>query len=252
MKKQVFALFLLAFTFWNGYPGLSGFTQQVYAEYENQSVSVNMMVNAASIVIRQRAGMPLENDNLTISLLGSPADLVVPAGELNLLVSLPYGVRYNAPTTAIVTVEVDGKVAAVDTLKFDVNLYQQVLVAARPIVKGETLNAGNISYARMDVGRLTTGYYTDLSAVEGLVSRRMLNPGTPLNKYLIEKPVLVKRNSSVMIVARMGGIEVTTYGQALQDGQEGQIIRVQNINSRKLMTAKVVDVGTVEVMTFRP
>jgi len=46
-------------------------------------------------------------------------------------------------------------------------------------------------------------------------------------------------------------MEVTSAGQALQDGIEGQLIRVQNINSTKVISAKVIDGTTVQVLTYR-
>lgn len=223
-------------------------SSKVYAEAQTQTVSANTLTNAAAAVIRQQTGVPVESDSLTVNYLGNPSDLTAPAGNLELAVSLPYGVRYNAPTTAVVTVSVDGKVSNTAILKFEVKLYQQVVVAARAIAKGEVLGIDNLRLERLDVGRLTTGYYTDINDIAGLLSRRDLKPGTAFSKYLIEKPIVVKRGSAVTIIARTGGIEVTAFGKALQDGYEGQMIRVQNINSQKYMAAKVTGPGTVEIM----
>ncbi|MDD4599872.1 MAG: flagellar basal body P-ring formation chaperone FlgA [Negativicutes bacterium] len=224
-----------------------GSTRHIVYAAESQTVSVNMLSSAASVVINQQAGVTVENDDLTVTLLGSPEVVSVPAGNLDLAVSLPYGIRYNAPTTAKITISVNGKIAAITILKFDVNLYQQVVVAARPINRGEVFNAENLRYERMDVGRLNSGYYTDIAKVDGYLSRRMLNPGMALNQFLVEKPLLVKRGSAVTIIARLGGIEVTALGEAMQDGREGQRIRVQNSTSGKWITAKVVAAGTVEI-----
>ena len=247
MFKKVLAVWLLTL----GLLGLSvlpdAVNSKVYAEAQTQTVSVKALTNAAAMVIRQRTGVPIESDSLTINYLGNPTELTVPAGNLELAVTLPYGVRYNGPTTAVVTVSVDGKVCDAATLKYDVKLYQQVVVAARAIAKGEVLGTDNLRLERLDVGRLTTGYYSDINDISGLISRRALKPGTAFNRYLIEKPIVVNRNSAVTIIARSGGVEVTAFGKALQDGYEGQIIRVQNVNSQKYMAAKVTGPGTVEI-----
>lgn len=223
----------------------------VQAADETQLISANTLINAASMAIRQRAGVPPESDSLTIICLGNPGDIVVPDGNIELAVNLPYGIRYNVPTIAVVTVSADGKIAYVSTLKFDVKLYQQIVVAARSVSKGELLGVDNLRLERMDVGRLNAGYYTDISEVAGLSSRRNLSPSTVLTKYLVEKPIIVERGSAVAIVAKIGDIEVTAAGQAMQDGYEGQIIRVKNLNSQKYITGKVTGRGTVEVITAK-
>lgn len=229
-----------------------GYSRAAYASGETQIVSANTLTSAAFVTIRDRAGVSADSDDLKITVLGYPRDLDLPAGALTLAVDLPYGIRYNVPTTANVTVNVDGTTITVVTLKFQVKLYQQVVVAARSISNGDILSTDNLSYSRMDVGRLNSGYYTGIDKLLGLISRRNMTTGTAINQYMISKPTVVKRGNAVKVIARVGGIEVTTVGQAMQDGYEGQLIKVQNVNSGKILSAKVLDTGSVEVITYKP
>ena len=49
----------------------------------------------------------------------------------------------------------------------------------------------------------------------------------------------------VVIVCQNNGIEVRAVGTALQDGREGEMIRVQNEVSKKIISGLVLDKNTV-------
>lgn len=59
--------------------------------------------------------------------------------------------------------------------------------------------------------------------------------------------VLVRARQRVSMTARIGEVKVTAVGEAQQDGRAGQTILVQNIDSKKLVSAKVTGPGAVEV-----
>jgi flagella basal body P-ring formation protein FlgA len=228
--------------------GLPAAQPMVMSDDSQQTVGRAQLVAMGIAAIRDRSGVA-EDGDLTITELSSGQDNVVPAGGLSFAVELPYGIRYNMPTTVSVSLMVDGRLYAKEILKFDVRLYRQVVVAARNMAVGETVTTESVRYERMDVGRLAPGYVTDMDKLAGLVTRRSVASGQPLNGSMVQKPVMVKRGSIVTIVARVNGIEVSVYGQSLQNGREGQVIRVKNINSNKTVAAKVIDSGTVEVLT---
>jgi flagella basal body P-ring formation protein FlgA len=59
--------------------------------------------------------------------------------------------------------------------------------------------------------------------------------------------VLVKARQRVRIVARAGALSVTAVGEAMQDGRAGQAVQVQNVDSKKILTARVTGPAAVEV-----
>ncbi|MDF2635242.1 MAG: flagella basal body P-ring formation protein FlgA, partial [Pelosinus sp.] len=68
---------------------------------------------------------------------------------------------------------------------------------------------------------------------------------------MVNKPVLIKRGSMVILIALVGSMEVTASGQAMQDGYEGQLIRVKNVNSNKIVLGKVIEENKVQVLTHK-
>ncbi|SDE99386.1 flagellar basal body P-ring formation chaperone FlgA [Sporolituus thermophilus] len=214
-----------------------------------QVVAGAELADAAARAAKQRlAGVDGE---VTVSLDAAPTDLVVPAGELKLTVEFPYGIRFSGLTAAVVNVQVDGRHVATATVKLDIKLYREVLVAARPIAAREIITADSLRRERRDVGRLAPGYITDERQVLGLAARRALAPGAVITDSALTKPILIRRGQFIAIIARGGGIEAVAAGQALQDGAEGQVIRVQNIQSKKILSAQVLDDASALVLTYR-
>jgi hypothetical protein len=62
-----------------------------------------------------------------------------------------------------------------------------------------------------------------------------------------EQPTLVKARDMVRLLARVGSFRVTALGEAQQDGRAGQLIRVRNVDSNRIISGRVVDQRVVEV-----
>jgi flagella basal body P-ring formation protein FlgA len=216
----------------------------------SQLISGQLLIDKAVTTIRSQVGADIGIDNLTISPVGQVQDVVAPPGDVVLNASLLYGIHYNMPTTVIASVNINGRAYNKVGLRFDVKLYRQVAVAARTIDAGEIVSDDCVRYERMDSGRLAAGFVTDKSKIIGLMTRRQVTPGTVITDSMVNRPAIVKRGSMVTLLARMGNMEVTTAGQAMQDGCEGQLIRVLNVNSKKVVFGKILNDSTVQVLTY--
>ena len=60
--------------------------------------------------------------------------------------------------------------------------------------------------------------------------------------------VVVQSGRQVRIVAAIGNVRASASGEARQNGRVGEIIRVYNQVTRKMLRAKVIDEQTVEVV----
>ncbi len=214
----------------------------------SQAVGNQNIIDTAAKFIAQRTGAT--DGSITITPLYRPQDVLAPPGKVDLTVDLPFGIHYNVPTTANVAITIDGQYFTKVSIPYDVKLYKEVLVTTRTIPQKEMITKDSLRLERMDVGRITSGYFTDIDKVAGLVSRRQLPQGTVVNEYMLEKASVIKHGSTVVIMARLGDLIVTTSGVALQDGSVGQSIRVQNTNSKKIITARVLDENSVLAATI--
>ena len=91
------------------------------------------------------------------------------------------------------------------------------------------------------------GYITDSKQPIGFIMKRMTNSGSVLEESMLDKPVILKTGSMIHITAKMGEANVQAQGIALQDGKNGQVIRVRNTVTKKIVSGTVIDADTVQV-----
>ncbi len=225
---------------------LTGITWQIPPQVKitalSQVVSGQLLSRQAEQYLKTR----LTGGDVIITAAGSPKDMLVPPGVISFQVELPYGVKYNSPTNVSVGIQVNGQPFAIAKLRFDIKKYGQVVVASRALALRDVITTDSIILERRDIGRMPPGYFTDINKILGLSVKRQIAPGQAITDSLLTKPVIIQRGKAVNIVANIAGIEVFAAGVALQNGSEGQYIRVQNTNSKKILTGLVINETTVK------
>ena len=218
---------------------------------EARMLEASEVANAAvEEVYRQADALP-GDERLQVRVLSLPEGIEVPEGEVKLQVDLLYGLRYNAPTVARVVAMQDTQKVGQAILRLDVRQYQEVVVAARMLPGKTLLQLGDLKKIRLETGRLPNGFLLDSSKALGQQLQRPLRSGEVLMDSMLLQPLAMRRGAAITIQVRQGEMLVSAAGEALQDGSIGQRIRVQNLVSKRIVTAKVIDEATVEVALSR-
>lgn len=126
-------------------------------------------------------------------------------------------------------------------------VYRDVVMLNRPIARGERIAREDVSLERRETSRIGQGYIARVEEIVGLQARRSLSAGTTPRASMLAQPTLIRRGEQVVLLARVGALEVRTAGQALVDGSRGQVIRVRNARSSKVVEGVVVAQGVVQV-----
>lgn len=113
------------------------------------------------------------------------------------------------------------------------------------IDRGQTIRDSDIRLERINIAKARRGYYNRQDEVIGMAAKRRIRAGQTITPALLEQAMAVKRGQPVKIVASNEGIEASTSGEALGDGQPGEVIRVRNTRSGKVIDAKVLEAGVV-------
>jgi flagella basal body P-ring formation protein FlgA len=105
--------------------------------------------------------------------------------------------------------------------------------------RGEVLTKDDLYQAEMDSQKLKQGYYTDPKDLIGLVCKKDINPDTLITSYQIESAKMVLKGQEVSITAIAGSLKITMAGIAMSDGILGDVIKVKNTTSHKIIEAQV-------------
>lgn len=124
-------------------------------------------------------------------------------------------------------------------------LFRQVLVTSRPLLRGDGLGVADVHTEERDVARLGYGYIDNLAQVAGRTLARSLAQGSVLSPGALGGRRMVRAGDRVELVARLDGIEVRAAGVAMGSGDNGARLRVRNESSGKVVDAMVSAPGTV-------
>jgi flagella basal body P-ring formation protein FlgA len=123
----------------------------------------------------------------------------------------------------------------------------QVPVPARKLSREDVITASDIIFAEIDARKLKRGYITDEAELIGKSPVRGVLEGRPVLPNQISMPIMVKKQQALTISYHNNVLHIESSGQALDDGAAGEMIRVKNLGSNKIIYAKIIDDGTVEV-----
>ncbi len=128
-----------------------------------------------------------------------------------------------------------------------ISVWDTVLIAARPLMRGQVLRLTDFTPAKLDLASLPAGYLTQSQEVAGKWLRQPVAAGTPLTGAMMEASSLVRRGEPVAIIAGIPGLEVRVAGIALMDGAPGQWVDVRNLATKRILKATVTAAGVVKV-----
>lgn len=124
---------------------------------------------------------------------------------------------------------------------------EQVVVLTEPVGAGETITADMLAVRRRDMAGAGTGFSEPAVAV-GQVAERAMAPGAALTPQDLSEGALLHRGDPVVLVSRVGGIEVRVSGRSLGRAAPGEAVSVENTQSRRIIRGRLVGDGIVEVL----
>lgn len=122
--------------------------------------------------------------------------------------------------------------------------------AKRPISAGQEISANDLEMRPYPLNYARGGVLKDIGTAVGKVSHRIISANRPLRETEFATASVVHKNASVTLQYKTDAINITTVGQALEDGAVGDVIPVLNINSKKIIRATVLSKDTVSVTHY--
>jgi flagellar basal body P-ring formation protein FlgA len=160
-------------------------------------------------------------------------------------------VRLESPAQPIgrVTIRVrcDGSTPWTIFVPGEVRLYRDVLMLTRPMKRMNVIKASDIAIVERDVGELTQGYLTSPTQAIGKKLTRQLPSEQILTPNHLQVAEVIRKGDQVVISARGNTVNVRMPGEALSDGSPGEQIQVRNLRSQRIIKARVIAPGQVEV-----
>jgi flagella basal body P-ring formation protein FlgA len=176
-----------------------------------------------------------------------PKDLIIPKedGEVKLVPCLVRGSSANLVNIQIVASQYDKQIG-IREVTFRLKYNSRKAVTTVDISAGTVISPENVKIEN------TISNYPEQDEWRppyGLIAKRRLAANTVVRPNMLssaKSEVIVKRNQNVVIRVERPGLMVTAIGKALQDASNGEYIKVRNIDSNRIILARVSEDRTVE------
>jgi flagella basal body P-ring formation protein FlgA len=126
-----------------------------------------------------------------------------------------------------------------------VELQQPVIV--RPIPAQSRIQTQDVEWKAMPL-QGTRDVITSLEAIDGMVAKQDLGPGTVLSTDLLYMPVYVRKGDAVTVRANAGGVTVAATMRAKETGKFGESIVVEHLSGNGTTTARITGPRTLEAI----
>jgi len=176
-----------------------------------------------------------------------PKDLILPGASCDVRFCshlVKSGSRDQAKVQ--ITVLSDGKEIAEREVTFRLRYNHRVAVTLAEIPAGAVIGSENVKIEKIESNYPEPENW---SQPYGLIARRALPANTVIRPDMVgpaQSAVVIERNETVIIQIERPGLLVTAIGKAMQKGQAGEYIKVRNLDSQRIILAKVNEDGTVE------
>ncbi len=113
---------------------------------------------------------------------------------------------------------------------------------------GETISAEDIEMRPYAEQRIQKETVTDIAQVVGKAPKRTISAGRPIREDEVVNPPVVIKGDSVSLIYKTPAMEIRTIGEALENGAEGDNIKIRNDTSHIVVQATITGKGMAQVV----
>lgn len=132
-------------------------------------------------------------------------------------------------------------------LTAEIEVWREVVVIRDHLSRGERINLNSLTLQERNIGSLQRGYFTDLSDVSGNVSKRSLRAGVAIDPSMIDLPIIIHRGQEVTLRVVHPGLSVNMKGIALSKGRKGDVIKVKNSRTDKVLFGTIIHANLISI-----
>jgi flagellar basal body P-ring formation protein FlgA len=203
---------------------------------------------AVARALERRNGLG-EAANIALTFDRMPGEIRLDAANSGALT--PVAVRYEPRNNRFdVAFEISNEAGLPPTkLRFTGTAVETVeaAVLARSVERNDVLKSSDVMVERRPKAEVGADALSRDRAV-GMQARRQLRAGQALKGADVSKPDLVQRDQGVTLIYETAGLYLTVLGKALDNGTEGDVVNVTNLQSKRTVSGVVVGRGRVAIV----
>ncbi|AMM40562.1 flagellar basal body P-ring formation protein FlgA [Candidatus Desulfofervidus auxilii] len=190
--------------------------------------------------------MPWKKQDVQITNIEVKNAITLPGSNWSYEVITPKGCNYLGRVSLAIRFKSGGKSELVRVIG-EVKVFKKVIYAKHFIRKHQVIKKEDIKLLKRDISHLPQNIITEIKEVIGKKATHSIYPGRIITKNFLESVSTVKRGDVVTVIVESDTLKITTKGIAKEKGQPGDVIKVINIDTKKVIYAKVANNSMVKV-----
>ena len=190
-----------------------------------------------------------DEGELEMELIRPWKPMLVPDGALEMRMLTK--INYRTSQTSLRFQLMDGGVPfGVFSAAVKISLWKDAWVATRQITRGTLLPEAKLKKQRHNMIKVRQDLWGGNPSDGRFWFQENISPGRLIyDKAVVMKPV-VRRGNLAKAIITTGPLLVSTNVKVLDDGAPGEVVRVQNIRTRKEIIGEVIDEKTIKITVF--
>lgn len=132
-------------------------------------------------------------------------------------------------------------------VRVNMEVEMDVVESTKSLGRDTEIRACDVRMTKKWFTEIPENVLSDPEQAVGKVLTTAVRVNAEITRNMLKKATVVKRGAMVKIVAESGPLLITTFGLSEENGGRGDVIRVKNISSNKIIYTKVVDQALVQV-----
>lgn len=209
------------------------------------AIGENEIKDAVRKHIEENASWP--KDRIRVEYLAAIPETAIPAESATIQVRSRPGEKYIGRTSFTVRFCKGDMFIREETVRVRIEVLTDVVVSANGITRDAVIDPGDVTVTKKWMDTATTGVATDVNEVAGKKATIRIHPGTEITRHMLRSVPVVKKGEVVRIVLESGPMVISAVGLCQEDGGQGDLVRVQNTSSKKIIFARVMGQSLVKV-----
>jgi len=193
------------------------------------------------------ANMPWSPESVRVDFLSKESESLPQNREVVLRVEPAGNQGFLGDMVFLVKSYKDGNLLRTESVRTRIEVQRDVVTAARGLSAGTILAESDVRTVGRWVRRIHPHALPSLEETSGKRLTVRVAAGAELFATMLKEIPLVQKGKMVKMVFDNGAMQIVTVGLSEEDGVAGNIIRVKNITSNKIIYARVLSDSLVGI-----
>jgi flagella basal body P-ring formation protein FlgA len=155
--------------------------------------------------------------------------------------------EYLGDTSVAVRIFSNGIFVREENVRVRIEVLKDFVVSTSNIAKDTIVSEGDIMVQQKWVRSIPLNGLSSIDEALGKMTAVNVRSNIQLTRHMLKEVMPVKKGKMVQVILDNGAMKMMTSGIAEEDGAEDAMVKIRNTNSNKVIYARVIGHGKVQV-----